>query len=114
MATKKEDNRSTRLFIRVTPDEYEIVKERTAKTGLNISEYARRILMGKTIVEAPPADLNILIREMKRVGSNLNQLLKKLNVLGIAHTLELERCAADIHEALNLIYQTYRPEKGDD
>ena len=41
MATKKEDNRSTRLFIRVTPDEYEIVKERTAKTGLNISEYAR-------------------------------------------------------------------------
>ena len=114
MATKKEDNRSTRLFIRVTPDEYEIVKERTAKTGLNISEYARRILMGKTIVEAPPVDLNILIREMKRVGSNLNQILKKLNVLGIAHPLELERCADDIQDVIKLIYRTYRPGKGDD
>ena len=110
----KSDNRSTRLFIRVTPGEYEIVKEKTAKSGLNISEYARRILMGETIVEAPPVDMNILIREIKRVGSNLNQVLKKLNVLGIAHPLELERCAEDIREVLNLIYDTYRPKKKGD
>ena len=63
---------------------------------------------------APPGELNYLIRELKRIGSNLNQLLKKLNVLGIAHPLELERCTNDIREVLNVIYETYRPKKGDD
>ena len=113
MASKK-DNRDVRLFIRVTPEELEAIRKNQDKAGLRLSEYARRLLMGEVVVAAPPADLNILIREIKRVGSNLNQVLRKLSVLGIAHPLELERCAEDIREVLNLIYRTYRPGKGDD
>ena len=113
MAAEK-DNRSHMILFRVSPKEYEAINENKEKAGLRLSEYARRMLMGDTIVEAPPADMNILIREIKRVGSNLNQVLKKLNVLGIAHPLELERCAEDIRDVLNLIYDTYHPkEKGD-
>lgn len=113
MAAEK-DNRSQMILFRVSPKEYEAINENKEKAGLRLSEYARRMLMGDTIVEAPPADMNILIREIKRVGSNLNQVLKKLNVLGIAHPLELERCAEDIREVLNLIYDTYRPKKKGD
>ena len=113
MASKK-DNRDVRLFIRVTPEELEAIRKNQDKAGLRLSEYARRLLMGEVVVAAPPADLNILIREIKRVGSNLHQVLQKLNILGIAHPLELERCAEDISEVLNLIYRTYRPGKGDD
>lgn len=113
MAIKKED-RSVQVHFRVTQKEFEEINENKEKTGLRLSEYARRMLMGETIVEAPPADLSILIREIKRVGSNLNQLIKKLNVLGVAHHLELDRCAQDLHEVINLIYETYHPGKGDD
>lgn len=113
MASKK-DNRDVRLFIRVTPEELEAIRKNQDKAGLRLSEYARRLLMGEVVVAAPPTDLNILIREIKRVGSNLHQVLQKLNILGIAHPLELERCAEDISEVLNLIYRTYRPGKGDD
>lgn len=102
------------IHFRVTPKEYEMIKENQNKTGLRMSEYARRLLMGDVVVTAPPADLNILIREIKRVGSNLNQLLHKLNALGIAHSIELDNCADDIQKVLKLIYQTYRPEKGDE
>ena len=97
MANKKEKH-SVQFLIRVTPTEYVEIKNNTDKSGLSMSEYARRILTGETIVAAPPADLNILIREVKRVGSNLHQVLQKLNILGIAHPLELERCATDISE----------------
>ena len=107
MAIKKE-NHSVQFLIRVTPTEYVEIKSNTDKAGLSMSEYARRILTGETIVAAPPADLNILIREVKRVGSNLHQVLHKLNVLGIAHPLELERCAEDISDVLNLLHRTYR------
>ncbi len=100
------------IHFRVTPKEYETIRTNQVKTGLRMSEYARKLLMGNVVVTAPPADLNILIREIKRVGSNLNQLLRKLNSLGIAHSYELDNCATDIQEVLKLIYQTYRPEKG--
>ena len=112
MASKKE-NRDVRLFIRVTPEELDEIKKNQDKAGLRLSEYARRLLMGEVVVAAPPANLNILIREIKRVGSNLHQVLHKLNVLGIAHGPELDQCAIEIHEVLHLICQTYRPGKGD-
>ena len=111
---EKNHNRDVRVYIRVSPEELEAIKKNQDKAGLRLSEYARRLLMGEVVVAAPPADLNYLIRELKRIGSNLNQLLKKLNVLGVAHPLELERCAGDIREVLNLIYETYRPGKGAD
>ena len=113
MADKNEE-RMVQVHFRVTPSEMESIKKNTDQSGLRLSEYARRILMGEVVVAAPPADLNILIREIKRVGSNLHQVLQKLNILGIAHPLELERCADEISEVLNLIYRTYRPGKGDD
>lgn len=109
----KNDKRTIRLFIRVTQSEYEAIKSKSVKSGLSLSEYSRRILLGETVVEAPPVDFILLIREVKRVGSNLNQVLKKINVLGVAHPQELERCADNILETMNLIYQTYRPTKGD-
>ncbi len=110
----KNKKKDVRVYIRVSQDELDTIKKNQDKAGLRLSEYARRLLMGEIVVAAPPADLYDLIRELKRIGSNLNQLLKKLNVLGIAHPLELERCAGDIREILNLIYETYRPKKGAD
>ena len=98
------------IHFRVDQKEYESIKKNAARAGLTISQFARKAMAGDIIVEAPPADLNYLLREMKRAGSNLHQVLRKLNILGIAHSLELERCAADIRDTMNLIYQTYWPE----
>ena len=112
MASKKE-NRDVRLFIRVTPEELDEIKKNQDKAGLRLSEYARRLITGEKVVAAPPVELNYLIREIKRVGSNLNQLLRKLNVLGVVHSLELERSISDVREVLKLITQAYRPGKGD-
>ena len=106
------DKKALRIYIRVTSDEYESIKKNADKSGLSISEYARRSLVGDKVVAAPPADFGELIREIKRIGSNLNQVVRKLNALGIAHPLELERCAANITEVIEMLYQTFRPEKG--
>lgn len=112
--SNKNDDRWVQVHFRVTPSEYESIKVNIGKSGLRLSEYARRILSGEVVVAAPPVDLNVLIREIKRVGSNLHQVLHKLNALGIAHGPELDQCASEISEVLNLIYRTYRPGKGAD
>ena len=50
MAAEK-DNRSHMILFRVSPKEYEAINENKEKAGLRLSEYARRMLMGDTIVE---------------------------------------------------------------
>ena len=109
----KNENRTILFRIRLTPKEYETLKKNSEESGLTMSEYGRRSLIGEKIVAAPPVDFYVLIREIKRVGSNLNQILRKIKILGVAHSLELDRCAKQLHEVLDLIYQTYRPGKGD-
>ena len=109
--TKNNIKKSVKINLRVTPEEYELIKKKAKKAGLSTSELIRRLLDGETIVEAPSADFYEMIREIKRVGSNLNQVLHKLNAAGIAHPLELKRCANRILEVMNMLYETYRPGK---
>ena len=112
MTTEKE-KKTVQILIRVTPGEYKIVKENSINSGLSMSEFIRQSVTGKKIVSAPPAEFSEMIREIKRVGSNLNQVQHKLNALGIAHPLELKRCANRIREVVDLLYETYRPGKGE-
>ena len=107
------DKRTVRIYIRVTPKEYKTIMKKTSESGLTASEFIRRSVMGQTIHAAPPAEFNELIREIKRVGSNLNQMLRKLNMAGISHPLELERVSKNLKDIVDILYQTYRPGKGD-
>lgn len=111
---KTTGKRTVMILFRVTQNEYEVIKKNSAASGMSMSEFIRKTLMGKKIVSAPPADFPFLIREIKRVGNNLNQVLRKLNILGIAHSLDLEQCQTEIVEIEKLLYRTFRPGKGDD
>lgn len=106
--------KSYQIHFRVGKEDYESIRKNASKAGLSISEYARRAMVGEVIVEAPPADYYQLISLMKRAGGNINTLLRKLNVLGIAHSLELERCQNEIFEAVSMLYETFRPEMAKD
>ena len=58
------------------PDtEYEAFLKKVRRTNLSISEFVRRMAAEQVIREAPHADVPLLIREVKRVGNNINQLL---------------------------------------
>ena len=111
--TKTIEEKTVQIHFRLTQKEYDSIKRNSQKAGLSISEYARRSLAGEKIVSAPPAEFGELIREIKRVGSNLNQLVRKLNALGIVHDLELKRCVTDISKTIDMLYQTFRPGKGE-
>ena len=65
------------------PDtEYEAFLKKVRRTNLSISEFVRRMAAEQVIREAPHADDPLLIREVKRVGNNINQLLFLVNSKG--------------------------------
>ena len=105
------DNRSIQILIRVTPNEYKSIKKNSEKSGLSMSEYIRRSAVGETIVSAPPADFILLIREVKSVGNNINQVVQRLKAQGEVHSLELEKCSNEISQTVKMLYRTFRPGK---
>ena len=111
--TNKKVERNVQIHFRVSPSEYEHIKKNVSLSGLSMSEYSRRLFMGEKIRASPTSDFLVLIRVIKRVGINLNKIIRKLNTLGVVHNLELEKCVNEIDEARRLIVQTYRPGKGD-
>ena len=57
--------RNCRLYLRVTPEEYATIKEQAELSGLSISEYVRKRVLGFHIM--PKSELNIL-KELRRLG----------------------------------------------
>ena len=48
--TNKDEKRSVQFLIRITPSEYLEIKKNTSESGLCMSEYARRLITGETIL----------------------------------------------------------------
>ena len=74
--------RTCRMELRMTKDEYDVLKEKAGRAGLSLSAFVRKAVAGKVIAESPPADVPMLIREVRRVGFNINQILRAINGKG--------------------------------
>lgn len=87
---KEKDNRTKWLHLRLTPDEYQkIMKEFNKSTCRKISDYARKNLLQKPIVNTYRnqslddfmAEMIRLRMELNAIGNNFNQAVKKLHTL---------------------------------
>lgn len=65
------------IHIRVSDEEKNLIKEKADKAGLNISKYVKECTSKKRLVN--PTLLLSLIREINRIGCNINQATKIMN-----------------------------------
>ena len=90
------------------PDaEYEAFIEKVRRTNLSISGFVRMTVADKVIREAPHADVPYLLREVKRVGNNINQLLVLANSKGFFDKTALNAALKELHEVDKLIFDAY-------
>lgn len=94
--------RTCRMELRMTKDEYDVLKEKAGQAGLSLSAFVRKAVAGKEIAESPPADVPMLIREVRRVGFNINQILRAINGKGFLDEPELRR-ALEMNRSLELL-----------
>ena len=57
--------------------------------------------------EAPPADVPVLIQEVRRVGNNLNQIMKRANALGLLDVPQLRKALDENRVVEKLIVDAY-------
>lgn len=82
------NNRKKRIYVRLTDKEFSTLENRLKATTCNkLSDYVRRCLFDKpiTIITRDAATDDLIVKmsqlnyEMNAIGSNFNQLVKKIN-----------------------------------
>ena len=72
---KKTEN----VHLRLTPDEFALLKEQSERTGRSMSDLIRAAWKKMKIVELPPADFTGTVVLLRRIGSDLGQLNRAAN-----------------------------------
>ena len=78
------------ILIRLDKDEFERITALAQATVLSREEFIRRALRGTTIRQRPPAEYGEIVRELRRIGSNVHQLLLKARTLGFVDEIMLQ------------------------
>ena len=99
--------RTTEMHLRLTPEEKETLTEKAKLARLSREEFCRRILNGATVKEAPSVDVRQLLRQMRHIGGNLNQLLARANTVGFIDTIQLNKDLAELRKAQEVIVEAY-------
>ena len=78
----------------MSEEEYELLKRRVKKSGMNQQEFMLRAVLDKQITNTD--GIKMLLPELKRIGINLNQVAHYTN-MGLKHPL-LERNQKELSE----------------
>ena len=100
-------NRNHRVEIYFTKNELETPTKKGRRAGLSREGFCRRVLTGTEVKEAPPADVPVLIREVRRVGNTLNQIMKRANALGLMDVPQLRKALDENRVVEKLIVDAY-------
>lgn len=90
-----------------TEDELSELKNKARKSNLSIGRFVRRAVRDLEVKEAPSADVPMLIREVRRVGYNIDQLLKLANAKGVLDVPQFRKALADNRVVEKMIMDVY-------
>lgn len=83
--------RNYRVEIYFTRSELENLTKKVRRTGLSRESFCRHVLNGATVKEAPPADVPMLIQELRRVGNSISEAKTMLDATLLNEALESNR-----------------------
>ena len=100
----KKDNR---FELRLSKAEREILAAKAKKAGMSCGEFLRKTICEQEIWEAPTTDVKELLRVMRRIGGNINQILHRANTVGFMDTVQLRKDLAELRQAQEVIVFAY-------
>jgi hypothetical protein len=66
--------------MRISEEDFAELEEQSLRTGVSKSEIIRRAWKNLHVAEMPSGDFLAMARELRRIGTNLNQFVKIANV----------------------------------
>ena len=103
--------RNIDFHVYLNEDENQILENLCKRLRVNRSVLIRALILGKRLVEAPPVDYKQFIIELRRVGTNLNQLTAKANSIGYIDSNECKNVLTEIRNLETNIAKYFKPGK---
>lgn len=75
--------RNVPIMFRLNRKEAESLDKKVKKSGLNREAYLRQIIQGIVPKDAPSPDYYSMMRELHKIGNNLNQIAQKAHTLNV-------------------------------
>lgn len=101
--------RNVPILFRLNRKEAESLDKKVKKSGLNREAYLRQVISGAVPRDAPPPDYYFMMRELHKIGNNLNQIAQKAHTLNVIDVQrydkdmrQFEKAVAKITEAVIL------------
>ena len=100
-------SRTNSIIIRLSNEELADLNEKVSRVGGSREHFIRQCLSGAVIKERIPVDVPKLIQEVRRVGINLNQILRIANASGLLDVPQLRKALERNREVEVCIVDAY-------
>ena len=101
------ENKNRRIYIRLTPNEIELIRSRMELAGIqNLSSYIRKIAINGFVIQMDMTNVKEVLRLLKINSNNLNQYAKKANETGSIYKEDIEdlrKCQSDILHVMGTV-----------
>ncbi len=114
---KKRETKDRQLKVRLTEDEFAKLKKAADADGVTLANYARRQLDLDTVKRSPigmmtyrkytPVDPDLL-RQISRLGNNLNQIARRVNQNDFQTSLDLLKTLLTIERRLKQVQDAHQ------
>ena len=100
--------RNNSINVRLNDIELEKLNKKVETSGLSREAFIRNMLNGAEIHPAPPVDFFNLIREIRRVGNNINQLVHYANGKGFVESKKLTEHLNELDGIEKELWKSFR------
>lgn len=99
--------RNCRFELRLSKNELSELTRKARKARLTNAGFIRRAIREQEVKEAPPVDVPLLIREVRRVGYNIDQILMIARAQGLVDVPQLQKAMAENRALVKKITNEY-------
>lgn len=97
--------RNVPIMFRLNHKEAEALDKKVKKSGISREAYLRHLITGVVPKDSPPPDYYSMMRELHKVGNNLNQIAKKANALNIIDVKRYEETVKEYERVVQSIVE---------
>ena len=97
--------RNVPIMFRLNRKEAEVLEKRVKKSGISREAYLRHLINGVVPKDAPPPDYYSMMRELHKVGNNLNQIAQKAHTLNVIDVKRYDEAVRAYESVVKLIME---------
>lgn len=95
--------RNIEIIFRLNESEAEALERKVKQSGLSREAYLRQIIKGIVPKNTPPPDYYLMMKELHKIGNNLNQIAQKAHVLNVVDVQRYDKAVRHFEQTVRVI-----------